>query len=210
MIEWAQPTPWDGMDQEQIQGACRGCHACGLASTRQHVVVGEGPMPSALMVIGEAPGEKEDESGRPFVGKAGQLLDKIFESVGIKRNQDYYITNVVKCRPPKNRNPQPDEVMACRGFLIRQIQLVQPRVLVLLGSVAFKSVLQDDTPIGRCRGKWQTMSVPYMSEPLYVMPMFHPSYLLRNQSREVGSPKWLTWKDVQEVRTALAYYRESG
>lgn len=207
MIDWSQPTPLDGVPLEGVMNACQGCQACGLATTRQHVVFGEGPMPCPLMVIGEAPGEQEDETGVPFVGKAGQLLDKIFESVGINRAQDCYITNVVKCRPPKNRNPQPDEVAACRGFLIRQIQLVQPRVLVLLGSVAFKSVLNDDTPIGRCRGKWQTMPVTYMSEPLYVMPMFHPSYLLRNQSRDIGSPKWLTWKDIQEVQTALAYYR---
>jgi len=209
MIDWAQATPWDGLDLKAVSQACQGCQACELARTRQQVVVGEGQSPCSLMVIGEAPGEQEDETGRPFVGKAGQLLDKIFESVGIHRAQDCYITNVVKCRPPKNRNPHPDEALACRGFLIRQIQLVQPRVLVLLGSVAFKSVLHDDTPIGKCRGKWRTMSVSYMPEPLYVMPMFHPSYLLRNQSRDVGSPKWLTWQDIKEVQTALAYYRAS-
>jgi len=158
------------------------------------------------MVIGEGPGEQEDLSGLPFVGKAGQLLTKIFESVGIDREKDAYIANTVKCRPPQNRTPLPTEIEACKPYLIRQIQLVKPRILILLGSPSLKTILEEPLAITQVRGKWFQGKVEYMDEPLYIMPLFHPSYLLRNASRDKGSPKWLTWQDMQEVKAALDFY----
>jgi DNA polymerase len=162
------------------------------------------------MIVGEAPGEQEDLQGVPFVGKAGQLLTKMLEAVGIDRESQVYIANTVKCRPPQNRTPLASEMTACKPFLIRQIQLIQPRVMVLLGSPALKTILEELAPISQVRGKWVQATVPYMDEPLYIMPMFHPSYLLRNQSREKGSPKWLSWQDMQEVRQALDFYTQSA
>jgi len=201
-------TPYGEDTLDSLNHRCRTCDLCGLSETRTQVVVGSGVVPSPLMLIGEGPGEQEDETGVPFVGKAGQLLTKILESAGIQRETDCFITNIVKCRPPKNRAPQVDEIVACSGYLWRQVELVQPRIMVLLGSVALKSVLGHEVAISKVRGQWQFLDVGYMSERLYVMPMFHPSYLLRNQSREPGSPKWLTWKDIQEVKIALDFYKQ--
>jgi DNA polymerase len=158
------------------------------------------------MIIGEGPGENEDLEGKPFVGKAGQLLTKILESVGINREDDAYIANTVKCRPPENRTPLTSEIDACKEYLIRQIQLVQPKILILLGNPSLKTILGETYTITKSRGSWFKTSVNYMDEELYIMPMFHPSYLLRNASKEKGSPKWLTWKDAQEVKAALEFY----
>ncbi|NBV42063.1 uracil-DNA glycosylase, partial [bacterium] len=206
MIDFDAVTPYSEMSYEEMVSVCRDCTKCGLHSTRTHVVVGNGPVPSNLMIVGEGPGETEDLQGLPFVGKAGQLLTKILESVGINRDTDTYITNTVKCRPPQNRTPLLSEMEACKPYLIRQIQLVKPRILVLLGSPSLKNVLDEMRPISQVRGKWYTANVAYMDEPLYIMAIFHPSYLLRNQSREKGSPKWLTWMDAKEVKTALDFY----
>jgi DNA polymerase len=156
------------------------------------------------MIIGEGPGAQEDEQGLPFVGKAGQLLTKILESVDINRETDVYIANTVKCRPPNNRDPLPAEVNACQDYLIRQIQVIQPRILLLLGAPSLKNVLGPDHKISKVRGQWFKANVEYMDEPLYIMPLFHPAYLLRNQSRNEGSPKWLTWQDMKEVKAALS------
>ena len=189
----------------EIKEICEGCTACELAKTRTKVVFGHGPVPCPLMLIGEAPGENEDLQGLPFIGKAGQLLTKILESIGINRDTDIYITNIVKCRPPDNRVPQTAEVDACSGYLAAQIQLIQPRILLLAGSPSVKTVLKNDTPITKIRGQWFRYSPAIMA-----MPLFHPSYLLRNQSRSVGSPKWLTWQDMKEVRGALDLLAEAG
>jgi len=159
------------------------------------------------MVIGEGIGEEEDQSGKPFVGISGELLGKIFKSVGINRETDAYITNTVKCRPPEDRSPLPTEIDACKPYLLRQIQLVKPKVLILLGTPALKSILEEKMPITQVRGQWYTTKVEYMEEDLYIMPLFHPSYLRRHQNREEGSPKWVTWKDMQEVVSALSYYK---
>ena len=156
--------------------------------------------------LGEAPGQQEDEQGKPFVGRSGQLLTKIFESVGIDREKEVFIANTVKCRPPKNRDPKPEEIKACNPFLVRQVQLVQPRILMLLGSPALKTILQESIPISKARGKWYKAQVNYMEEPLYIIPIFHPSYLLRQHSREKNSPKWLTWQDFKEVKSAMDFY----
>lgn len=200
-------TEYDALDYKQVERIASTCPKCDLCKSRTQVVFGYGPVPCNVMVIGEGPGEQEDKEGKPFVGRAGQLLTKIFESVGIDREKEVYITNVVKCRPPNNRTPFPGEIAACNPYLRRQIHLVQPKVLLLLGAAAAKTILADEKlSITKVRGQWFHAPVTYMSEPLYVMPMFHPSYLLRNESREKGSPKWLTWQDMKEVKAAMEFY----
>ncbi|MBD98070.1 MAG: uracil-DNA glycosylase [Candidatus Marinamargulisbacteria bacterium] len=209
MIDVNETTPYDSLDYPALANTCKACQACGLSETRTQVVVGTGPVPCNLMIIGEGPGAKEDEQGLPFIGRSGQLLTKILDSVSINRESDVYITNIVKCRPPKNRDPQKDEVAACKPYLIRQIQLVQPKLLLVLGAPALKTVLEETTPISKVRGSWYQTPVNYMDDNLYIMPLFHPSYLLRNDSREKGSPKWLTWHDLKEIKAALSFYEQS-
>jgi DNA polymerase len=206
MIDFNQKTAFNDMPYDQLAQVCKACTLCPLHETRTNVVVGSGPVPCNIMIIGEGPGEQEDLQGLPFVGKSGQLLTKILESVGIDRNSQVFIGNTVKCRPPKNRTPFPSEIEACKPYLIRQIQLVKPRILLLLGTPALKTILEENLPITQVRGQWYKAEVDYMEDPLYIMPLFHPSYLLRNQSKEKGSPKWLTWQDIQEVKTALSFY----
>ena len=136
--------------------------------------------------------------GKPFVGRAGQLLDKIFESVGLSREKDVYICNTVKCRPPENRDPLPEEKAACRAFLDRQIEILKPRLILLCGKVALTSFLPDLTVgITKVRGQW--FDGPYGSK---MMPIFHPSYLLRNPSHNPGSPKALMWEDIKKIKQA--------
>ncbi|MBX9570946.1 MAG: uracil-DNA glycosylase [Candidatus Obscuribacterales bacterium] len=174
------------------------CTRCSLCSSRNKVVFSRGNPESRLMIIGEGPGQFEDQTGLPFVGKAGQLLDKILEAAGLDKEKDVYICNVVKCRPPGNRVPTPEEVESCSPFLRTQIELIKPKLIMLAGSTAVQSVLKTKNAISRLRGKW----FDYESGAR-VMPVFHPSYLLRNDSREVGSPKWLMWQDIKEVKRAL-------
>ncbi|MBX9693447.1 MAG: uracil-DNA glycosylase, partial [Cyanobacteria bacterium] len=169
-----------------------------LCKTRTTVVLARGNPEANLMIIGEGPGQQEDEKGLPFVGRAGQLLDRILSSVSIDRENDVYICNVVKCRPPGNRVPTQEEMQSCRTFLDAQLQFVQPKLILLAGSTALQAVLQVKYPISKVRGKWFDFK-----NGARVMPIFHPSYLLRNDSREVGSPKWLMWQDIKEVRRQL-------
>lgn len=177
----------------RLQEEVSGCRLCPLAETRNRTVFGDGPRETSLMLIGEGPGADEDEQGLPFVGKAGQLLTTILSAAGIDR-REVFIGNVVKCRPPGNRVPTLEEMMACDTFLQTQIALVSPRILVLLGSTPTRWILKTTAPIGELRGKW------FKWKGIEVFPMYHPSYLLRNQSRAVGSPKDLTWKDIREVK----------
>lgn len=207
MLDITQKTPFNSLDFEALTTVCKSCSACELSKTRTNVVVGSGPVPCDLMIIGEGPGEQEDLQGLPFVGRSGQLLTKMLESVGILRDRDVYIANTVKCRPPENRDPKPTEIEACKGYLIRQIQLIQPKILLLLGAPSLKTVLGPTHTISKVRGQWFKLPVAYMDAPLYVMPLFHPSYLLRNASREIGSPKWQTWQDFKEVKAALDFYK---
>ena len=209
MLDLNAKTEFDHLDAEQLASVCRDCQRCGLAQHRTQVVVGHGVIPADVMVIGEGPGEQEDLKGIPFVGRSGQLLTKIFESAGLDRDKDLFITNTVKCRPPQNRTPVSEEIEACRDYLIRQLQLIKPKVLLLVGAPALKTILGDTPSISKVRGQWVTMDVDYMESPLYVMPIFHPSYLLRQSSKEKGSPKWLTWQDMLEVKSALTFYRTS-
>jgi len=207
MIDLLQKTEFQNSTFEQLKKSCLSCERCVLSKTRTQVVVGSGPINADIMIIGEGPGEQEDLQGLPFVGRSGQLLTKILESVHIDREKEVYIANVVKCRPPQNRTPLPEEIESCKPFLIRQIQLIQPRILILLGAPSVRTILQTEQSISKIRGVWHHVKVDYMDDPLYVMPMFHPSYLLRQPSKEQGSPKWLTWKDAQEVKAALDFYR---
>jgi uracil-DNA glycosylase len=193
---------------EQLSEGCRGCRRCGLADGRLQVVVSRGNPAARLMVIGEGPGAQEDASGLPFVGRAGQLLDQMLASVAIDSNSEAYICNVVKCRPPGNRKPTALEIAACRPWLEQQIRLVNPAVILLAGASAMEGVLGIKGGITRLRGQWRMGE----QEPLagrWLMPILHPSYLLRNPSREQGSPKWLTWHDLQDVRRRLTQL-ESG
>lgn len=187
---------------DEIKNKCLSCQKCALGKTRTNIVFSSGVPNSKLMLVGEAPGYWEDQKGEPFVGKAGQLLDKIFDCVGLSRDKDVYICNTIKCRPPENRNPLPEEKAACREYLDAQIELLKPKIILICGGVALNSLLPDKGGITKVRGQW--FDGPYGSK---MMPIFHPSYLLRNDSREKGSPKWLTWQDIKEVKRA---YDELG
>jgi DNA polymerase len=192
------------LSYDEIKEIAEKCGKCQLAKGRNKVVFGNGPVPCDLMLIGEGPGADEDIQGLPFVGRAGQLLTKILESVNIKRPDDIYIANTVKCRPPNNRAPLPKEQAACRPYLEAQIKHVKPKIILLAGSPAVKAMLKSDEPISKIRGQW--LKLP--GTDISVMPIFHPAYLLRNQSKTKGSPKWLTWQDMQEVKHALEFHRK--
>lgn len=183
---------------EEMYDAARQCRNCDLCRTRSSVVLSRGNPQAKLMIIGEGPGQNEDETGLPFVGRAGQLLDKILASAEIDKEKDVYICNVVKCRPPGNRVPTKEEMEKCSIYLEAQLQFVQPKLILLAGSTALQAVLQVKYPISKVRGKWFDFK-----NDARVMPIFHPSYLLRNDSREVGSPKWLMWQDIKEVKKQL-------
>lgn len=179
------------------------CTACGLGGSRQSVVFGEGSPESGLMLVGEGPGADEDQQGRPFVGAAGQLLDKILSAAGIDRSK-VYITNVIKCRPPQNRVPQIEEVLSCQSCLEAQIVLLQPKVIVTLGNTPTKWFLHSSSGITKLRGRW------FKWRGIDLMPLFHPSYLLRSDSRRKGSPKDLTWQDIQRVVQRLRELHTKG
>lgn len=183
---------------EETQAVALTCMKCGLCQTRNNVVFFDGNPEAKLMIVGEGPGQHEDEQGVPFVGRAGQLLTKILEAGNIDRKTETYICNIVKCRPPGNRVPTPDEAAACRPYLEAQIDFVKPKIILLAGATAVQHILRVKDPISKIRGKW----FEYRNG-VRVMPVFHPSYLLRNDSKEVGSPKWLMWQDIKEIRTAL-------
>jgi DNA polymerase len=168
-----------------------GCTACRLCETRHKVVFGAGSGVVPLVFVGEAPGHDEDMKGEPFVGRAGQLLTKIIEAIGLTREQ-VYICNVLKCRPPENRNPLPDEIASCRHFLDSQLELLQPKVICTLGLFAAQLLLDSTMPIGKLRGRLHTKG------RWPILPTFHPAYLLRNPSAKVT-----VWEDVQLVRSIL-------
>ncbi|HET8676256.1 MAG TPA: uracil-DNA glycosylase [Blastocatellia bacterium] len=167
------------------------CVRCKLHEHRNNIVFGEGNPKAKLVFIGEGPGADEDATGRPFVGRAGQLLDKIIQAIGLKR-EDVYISNVVKCRPPGNRTPERDEVATCEQFLFRQLALIRPRVIVALGSPAFQCILRTKETITKARGEWRDWN------GIKVMPTFHPAYLLRSPDK-----KREAWDDMKKVRDYL-------
>jgi DNA polymerase len=177
---------------DELRGAIGDCRLCRLAGGRTQIVFGVGNPRARLMFVGEGPGRDEDLKGEPFVGRAGMLLTDIIEKGMRLARSDVYICNVVKCRPPDNRNPEPDEVEACSPFLRQQIALVKPEVIVALGKFAAQTLLASKTPITRLRGNWHV----YEGVPL--MPTLHPAYLLRNPG-----DKKLVWQDIKQVMTRL-------
>ena len=183
------PSPWSSL--EQIAQVVSTCTKCPLHATRTHTVPGEGAVKARLMFIGEAPGVDEDRLGRPFVGAAGQLLDKMIKGMGLARDQ-VFIANILKCRPPGNRDPQDDEVAACIPYLRAQIALIRPEVICSLGRHATHALLERKDPIGKLRGRF----FEYRGSRL--MPTFHPSYLLRTPADRKPA-----WKDLQQIMVLL-------
>lgn len=179
---------------EQLEKSAIGCTKCNLSKSRTQVVFGEGNLHAGIMLIGEGPGYYEDELGRPFVGPSGELLDKILGACGFIRWEHVYIANIVKCRPPQNREPLPEERQACLPYLKEQIRLIDPRIIVLLGATALKGLISPERRISEIRGSWLEW------ENRYVMPTYHPAALLRNPSLKKDS-----WEDFKNV---VVKYRE--
>ncbi|MGE4584780.1 MAG: uracil-DNA glycosylase [Sphaerochaeta sp.] len=197
LIDALLPLPVDrtsiqGTNFRQLETLVRECTKCRLQEGRTNTVFGEGVAPAPLMVIGEGPGAEEDASGRAFVGKAGKYLDSWLSAIGMSRETNVYIANIVKCRPPQNRDPQIDEVQACIPYLKRQIQLVKPQILLLVGSVAARSLLQVDEGVGKLRGRFLRY------EGLPVMVTYHPAGVLRNM--DLKRP---VWEDLKKVAQYL-------
>ena len=178
-------------DLSSLKKEVMSCRRCELYKTRRNVVFGAGDPNAKLMFVGEAPGMEEDLRGLPFVGRAGQLLTRIIEAIGLKK-KDVYIANILKCRPPGNRNPLPTEILTCEEYLIRQIDLIKPKVICALGKFAAQTLLRTGEPITRLRGKFQEYC------GIKVMPTFHPAYLLRNPQG-----KRLVWEDMKKIRKII-------
>jgi uracil-DNA glycosylase family 4 len=191
-------VPGSMPDLPALEKFIAGCPRCKLSKGRTHIVFGQGNPRAELMFVGEAPGRDEDEQGLAFVGRAGQLLTKIIEAMG-RRREDVFIANVIKCRPPNNRDPEPVEVAACHPFLEEQIRLIAPKVVVTLGTFAAQVILETDEPIGRLRGRWRT------ARGVRVMPTFHPAFLLRSPERKKD-----VWEDLKLVRDYLAAGEQKG
>ncbi|MBO7329307.1 MAG: uracil-DNA glycosylase [Lentisphaeria bacterium] len=183
---------------EDLQKSLANCQRCQLCANRNSIVFGEGNPDARLMFVGEAPGYDEDIQGRPFVGKAGKLLDKMISAMQFTR-EEIYIANVVKCRPDGNRNPMPDEIEKCIPFLHRQIELIRPEVIVVLGAVAAKALLRTENGISSLRGRWCSY------ENIPVMPTFHPAYLLRQESAKKEA-----WQDLQLVMARFGKYHKKN
>jgi uracil-DNA glycosylase len=189
-----RPTPTRTADREtldQVQTDLGDCHRCGLASGRSHIVFGEGSPDARLVFIGEGPGAEEDHTGRPFVGPAGQLLTKIIQAMHLTREQ-VFICNVIKCRPPGNRDPEPQEISTCKPFLLRQLAAIDPEVVCTLGNHATQTVLDCTEPVSRLRGRFHALGT------FRVMPTFHPAYLLRHPER-----KREVWEDMKKIMALL-------
>lgn len=178
----------DGPTLEGLKGTAMGCTRCGLAASRKSVVFGEGNPKADIVFVGEAPGEEEDNQARPFVGRAGKLLDQLIERIGIKRG-DVFICNVLKCRPPGNRDPEPAEIACCKEYLLAQLDIIRPKVICTLGRHAYNTLLETDAPITRIRGQMTT----FRGIPL--LPTYHPSYLLRSQSKIKEA-----WEDMETLK----------
>ena len=176
---------------EELRQQCQSCQLCGLGATRKNLVFGDGNPDADVMFIGEGPGQQEDETGRPFVGAAGHLLDRMLAAIGLRREQ-VYICNIVKCRPPQNRVPEADERAACMDYLRQQVALVRPKVIVCLGSTPTRALLGEQMRITRDRGVWQ------LKKGVWFMPTYHPAALLRDADK-----KRPAWADFQAIRDKL-------
>ena len=181
-------------DFELLKQEVNQCTKCALSKTRTNVVFGEGSQNAGIMLIGEGPGYYEDQQGRPFVGKSGQLLDKILDVCGFTRKEHVFIGNIVKCRPPNNRDPLPEERESCLPYLYKQIEMIEPKIIILLGATALKGLIDPNAKITKVRGEWLNWN------NRLVMPTFHPSALLRNE--KLKKPVWEDFKKV------VAKYRE--
>ena len=175
---------------EELEENIKDCKLCKLHSNRKNIVIGDGNKKARIMFIGEGPGADEDLQGIPFVGRAGKLMNMALKGVGIKR-EEIYIANVVKCRPPGNRNPEQEEIQCCRKYLETQLQLVKPEIIVLLGSIALKTILGEEYGITASRGKW------IEKEGIKYMPIFHPAALLRDENKKISF-----WQDLKKVMQA--------
>ncbi len=176
---------------EELEQACNNCKKCKLCNGRKNVVIGTGNKNAKIMFIGEGPGADEDTQGIPFVGKAGQLMNKAFEGLGIKR-EEVYIANIVKCRPPQNRNPEKEEADACKEYIETQINLVNPEIIILLGSVALKNILGEQYGITSSRGKW------FEKDGRKILPTFHPAALLRDETKKINF-----WQDLKMITNKI-------
>ena len=174
-----------------LQKTVKGCHKCNLATSRRNVVFGEGSNKAKVMFIGEAPGEEEDAQGRPFVGRAGKLLDQLVEHIGLRR-EDVYICNVLKCRPPNNRDPEGSEILACKDYLFSQIELIKPKVICTLGRHAYNTLMNVDERITKVRG------IVKVFRGVTLLPTYHPSFLLRNQDKIKEA-----WEDMEHLKQLL-------
>lgn len=186
----------------KLMGKCNDCMRCELGKTRTNIVFSDGNAESAkAILIGEAPGENEDKTGTPFVGRAGKLLNEFLEKSGISRKDDLYIINTVKCRPPHNRVPSDQEKAECSEYLLKQIEIVNPNVLIFCGATALKSFYPKKTPISKIRG--EILELEIGGKLRKCVPIFHPSYLLRYHSLEEGSPRDLMLKDLKKIKSML-------
>ncbi len=176
---------------EELEVAIKDCNKCKLCNNRNKIVLGEGNKNAKIMFIGEGPGADEDIQGLPFIGKAGQLMNKAFEALEIDR-KEVYITNIVKCRPPQNRVPDKEEARICMDYLRSQVMIIKPKIIVLLGSTALKNILGDEYGITKTRGKW------IEKKGIWYMPTFHPAALLRDDSKKIDF-----WKDLKQVKIKL-------
>ena len=184
-------------DLEQLQAMIRVCQACSLCEQRTHAVAGEGSAKPSVLIVGEAPGEQEDIEGRPFVGRSGQLLENMLQAIQLDRFEQVFITNVVKCRPPANRNPRDDEIQACAPYLLRQIELLRPTVVLAMGRFAAHALLKTKEPLQKLRLASQTVTPG--ENPTPVVVTYHPAYLLRRPT-----DKRLAWEDLKRVRALLS------
>ena len=182
----------------ELQNVCSQCRACVLCKTRSCTVFSDGNASAPIMLIGEAPGPDEDAAGKPFVGRAGQLLNTFLAEAGIDRKNDVYICNTVKCHTPQNRIPTNEEKRACQAYLYGQISIIRPKIILLCGTTALQSFIDQDLKITDIRGKWLNIY-----DDIEVMAISHPSYLLRQHSTEPNTPRWFMKKDLEKVKTKL-------
>ncbi len=183
----SKKIPHPQVSLTEVRGELGECKRCKLHLTRRHIVFGEGSEKAQLVFIGEAPGEDEDRQGRPFVGKAGQLLTRIINAIGLSR-EDVYITNIIKCRPPHNRNPQQDEIATCEPFLNKQLEVIRPKIICALGTYAAQTLLKTNEKISQMRGRF------YVYRGIKVMPTYHPAFLLRNPHKKKEA-----WDDMKKI-----------
>lgn len=187
---------------ESLKQECLECKKCILGETRNNIVFSDGdPETARAILIGEAPGENEDKTGTPFVGRAGKLLNEFLEKAGISRKKDLYIINTVKCRPPKNRVPSDEEKKLCEDFLLKQIEIINPEVLIFCGSTALKSFYNKKIAISKIRG--EILNIEIGGKPRKCIPIFHPSYLLRYHSLEKDSPRYFMLEDLKKIKRII-------